>query len=342
MVRVGIIGASGFAGEELLAILLRHAHVSIKHLSAKIDAARPITELFPRFKNQIDLVCGLPDAAAAAASCECVFLALPHTVSLSFVPELLKAGVRVIDLSADYRFRDAGVYEKHYHTKHPDAASLKKAVYGLTELYRQDVARAHFVANPGCYPTAAILGLAPLLSCAHDSLDTASIIIDAKSGVSGAGRKVHESFIFCEVNEDFRAYKVDAHQHAPEIDQELSRLAGTRLSATFVPHLLPLNRGILETIYVRKKPGKKAQDLKALKLFQRFYKEEPFVRVREAGVFPRLRDVVNTNFCDIGVYETSDKIIVISAIDNLLKGAAGQAVQNFNVMFGFPQTQGLA
>jgi N-acetyl-gamma-glutamyl-phosphate reductase len=232
-------------------------------------------------------------------------------------------------------------YEQFYQTKHKDKINLGEAVYGLPEIYRLKIRKAKFIANPGCYPTAAILALAPLL--AMDLADINSIVIDAKSGVTGAGRKTTEAFLFCEINEDFRAYKVNEHQHMPEINQELSKLAGRKINTVFVPHLLPLNRGILETIYLKKTKNSKRKTpaLSArqslINLYKRFYKKERFVRILEVGHFPQIKQVANTNFCDIGIREDQETVIIISAIDNLLKGASGQAVQNMNIMFGFPE-----
>ena len=250
MINVGIVGATGYAGEELMDILLRHPDARIVSLSANIDKPQNISEIFPKLKGRIALICQQPDIKEIISKCDLVFLALPHTVSIQMAPALLSAGKKVIDLSADYRLKDTKIYAQFYKTKHKDKINLSKAVYGLPELYRAKIKVAQFIANPGCYPTAAVLALAPLM--AFNLVDLDSIIIDAKSGVTGAGKKVVENFLFSEINEDFKAYKVDIHQHAPEINQELSRLADKRISVTFVPHLLPLNRGILETIYVKR------------------------------------------------------------------------------------------
>ncbi|MDD2689111.1 MAG: N-acetyl-gamma-glutamyl-phosphate reductase [Candidatus Omnitrophica bacterium] len=339
MVNVGIIGVTGYAGEELIDILLKHPSARIANISAKIDKPRRISDIFPKFKNRIDLVCSEPDLAKIASTCDLVFLALPHTVSMGIVPGLLKAGKKVIDLSADYRFKEAKIYEKFYNTRHTDKPHIAGAVYGLPEIYRAKIRNALLIANPGCYPTVSILALAPLV--ALDLIDLDSIIIDAKSGVTGAGRKVTENSLFSEINDDFKAYKVNSHQHAPEINQELSKLSGKKIEVTFVPHLLPLDRGILATIYARKKKGaiRKTQNL--FTLYKNFYKKEPFVRVKNEGDFPRIKDVFKTNFCDIGIKEEKDAIIIIAAIDNLLKGAAGQAVQNMNIIFKFPEDTAL-
>ena len=357
MINVGVVGATGYAGEELIDILLRHPNIRITHLSAKIDRPKAFSVIFPKFKERISLICKEPEVKEIIAKCDLVFLALPHTVSMEIAPKLLNAAKKVIDLSADYRLKDAKIYEHFYKTKQKDKANLHKAVYGLSELYRNNIKDAKLVANPGCYPTVSILALAPVV--AFNLIDLDSIIIDAKSGVTGAGRKATETFSFSEINEDFKAYKVNIHQHMPEINQELSKLAGKKIKVTFVPHLLPLNRGILATIYARKvqsSPAKagsrklrekflpvrqagKVQSL--ISLYRKFYKKEPFVRIRDEGDFPGLKDVVGTNFCDIGIKDNGDSIIIVAAIDNLLKGASGQAVQNMNIMYKFPEYLGL-
>ncbi|MDD5155429.1 MAG: N-acetyl-gamma-glutamyl-phosphate reductase [Candidatus Omnitrophica bacterium] len=339
MVRAGVVGATGYAGEELIGLLLKHPQVKITSISAKIDQPRDIAKIFPKFKNRIDLICAGPDIKEISAKCDVVFLALPHTVSMQMVPKLLKAGKKVIDLSADYRLKNIKVYARFYKAAHKDKKNLKKAVYGLPELYRNVIKNAALIANPGCYPTAAILALAPAVACDLVKLD--SIIIDAKSGVSGAGRKASSELMFTEINEDFKAYKVNMHQHAPEIDQILSKLAVEKLKVTFVPHLLPLNRGILETIYLKKNNGSKNRTQDFTALYKKFYKKEPFIRIKEEGQYPCLKDVVNNNFCDIGIKEDKEGLIIIAAIDNLLKGASGQAVQNMNIMYKFPEQLGL-
>jgi len=381
MIKVGVVGATGYAGEELINILLRHPEARIVDLCAKIDKPQDISAIFPKLKGRLEMVCELPDIKAIIKKCDLIFLALPHTVPMEIAPKLLNAGKKVIDLSADYRLEDTDIYAQFYNAVHKDKRNLGKAVYGLPELYREKIKTAQFIANPGCYPTAAILALAPLV--ALNIIDLNPIIIDAKSGVTGAGKKVAEGFLFPEINEDFKAYKVDNHQHAPEMNQELSKLAGKNIDVTFVPHLLPLNRGILETIYVKKNQKSKipatkspqnvgdspkhcggiggsasatkiggcaiicgannfgGTNQKLVDLYKRFYKKEPFVRVREDGDFPRLKDVVYTNFCDIGIKDNGGIIIVIAAIDNLIKGAAGQAVQNMNIMYKLPEYMGL-
>ena len=336
MLNVGIIGASGYAGEELIDVLLGHPQARINYLAAKLDKKQAITEIFPRFKERTALVCNNEiDLKEVSKKCDLVFLALPHTVSMEFVPKLLNSGAKVIDLSADYRLKDVAVFEKFYKAKHRDKAKIKEAVYGLPEIYRNKIKTAKLISNPGCYPTVSLLALAPLL--AFTLVDPDSIIIDAKSGVTGAGRKAAADFFFSEINEDFRAYKINSHQHMPEINQELSVLADKKIAVTFVPHLLPLNRGILVSIYANKNQKSKLQSQNLIALYKKFYKDEPFVRIKEEGEFPKLKDVQKTNFCDIGIQDSKDKVIIIACIDNLLKGASGQAVQNMNIMCDFPE-----
>ncbi len=336
MINVGIIGATGYTGRELISILLKNAEVRIAALYNTSEEAQNISKVFPQFSSQLDMLCAKPDIKDIVKKCDLVFLALPHTLSMEWAPKLLKAGKRVIDLSADYRINDLALYKKFYGVEHKDKINLKTAVYGIPELYRSKIKSAKLVANPGCYPTAAILALAPLVSIG--AIDISSIIIDAKSGVSGAGKKLAKEMLFNEVNEDFKAYKINTHQHMPEIEQILSKLSGGKVGLTFVPHLLPVNRGILETIYLNKDKNKIQN---AIFLYEKFYKNEKFVRVRKEGEFPALKDVVGTNFCDIGIKDCGDTLIVISAIDNLLKGASGQAVQNMNIMCGLPEGCGL-
>jgi len=338
MLKVGVIGATGYTGEEILKILLKIPEVKIAYIAAKVDKKANINEIFPYFKGKLSLECDNLDEKKAVELCDLVFLALPHTVSMEIAPAFINAGKKVIDLSADYRL-DAQIYKDWYKAEQKDSKNLKSAVYGLPELYREDIKKAKLIANPGCYPTAAILSLAPAVTAF--SKDIESIIIDAKSGVTGAGRKASLDFFFSEINENLKAYKVNCHQHMPEVEQGLSKLAGKKVNITFVPHLIPMNRGILETTYV--KLNKVIPAAKVLDIYQKFYRNEPFVRLRTDGTFPQVKDVVNTNFCDIGlkVEEENKLLILVTCIDNLLKGAAGQAVQNMNIMCGFKEAAGL-
>jgi N-acetyl-gamma-glutamyl-phosphate reductase len=338
MVKVGIIGATGYTGEELIKILMRHPQAKLTYLAAKIDKAQPIEEIFPHLKNRLSLTCEIFDVEKAITRADIFLLAVPHTVAFTIAPMLLSHKKKVIDLSADYRLKNSGVYKEWYKVEHKDKGNLKKSVYGLPELYRENIKESDLIANPGCYPTAAILSICPAI--VSDIIDYDPIIIDAKSGVTGAGRKASLSFFYSEINEGLRAYKIDNHQHMPEINQELSKLADKKISVTFCPHLVPMDRGILETIYLKLK--KKMTLTQVLKIYQRFYKTEPFVRVVD-NEFYSTKSVVNTNFCDIGFKLRDDGklLIVISTIDNLLKGAAGQAIQNMNIMCGFPEESGL-
>jgi len=340
VINADIVGATGYTGQELLDILLKHPNVRVSRLYSTTEKPQPIAEILPQFKDKTDLVCKKLDKKELLLSkSEAVFLALPHTQAMDIAGELVKANKYVIDLSADFRLKDSAVYERFYKLKHKDKAHLAQAIYGLPEIYRQKIKSAKLIANPGCYATAAILALAPL--AAIDSADLNSIIIDAASGTSGAGKKANPELQFSEVDQDFKAYKVNVHQHMPEIEQELIKLAGKKLKLIFVPHLLPLHRGILETIYIHAGAKAKPEAQGLVSLYKKFYKKEPFIRIKKAGDFPRLKDVVGTNFCDIGIGVFEKNIIIICAIDNLLKGASGQAVQNMNIMFGFPETMGL-
>ncbi|MFA6384575.1 MAG: N-acetyl-gamma-glutamyl-phosphate reductase [Candidatus Omnitrophota bacterium] len=337
--QVGIAGATGYTGQELIDILLGHPQARISGLYSTTDEPKPIGSIFPKFAGRTSLMLKKLDLKEIAATCDVVFLALPHTTAMDVVPFLLKAKKTVIDLSADYRIADAAVYKSAYQVAHKDKNNIKRAVYGLPELYRQKIAAAQLIANPGCYPTAAILGLAPLV--ATGAIERSSIIIDAKSGTTGAGKKAVLESLFSEVDEDFKAYKVNCHQHMPEIEQELSKLSGAKVPITFVPHLLPLKRGILETIYVRLNKTTVRSPKDIISLYQKFYKQEPFVRIRPYAEFPSLKDVAATNFCDIGVKVSGASVIIVSAIDNLRKGASGQAVQNMNIRYQLPETSGL-
>lgn len=333
-IRAGIAGVTGYSGEELLRILVDHPHVEVTYAAAHADRQRKIQELFPYLRGKIDLDCKVMNAEEAARACDVVFLALPHSASMQAAPAILKAGVKVIDVSADYRLKNPAWYPQYYQFEHTDPANLPGAVYGLCEYRRKEVPGAKLIANPGCYPTATLLGLLPLIEAGVTW--SAPCVIDAKSGVTGAGRKASQSLLFSENAESFKAYKVLGHQHEAEIRQGL----GTP-NFVFIPHLLPINRGILATIYVT--PAKPVTPEKLHEIYTAKYANEPFVKVLPAGEFPELRNVNGTNQCHIGVGVRKDTgvLVIISAIDNLQKGASGQAVQNMNLMFGFRETEGL-
>lgn len=339
MLNCAVIGATGFTGIELVKILVNHPHVRIVGLTTRQKETIPIHQLIPSLAKDVDLEVKTYSFAEIKRVADLVFLCLPHTEAMTSAQKFRQAGKVVIDLSADFRLRQKKTYEAWYGVKHTNAVLLKEAVYGLSELNREKIRVANLIANPGCYPTGVILALAPLLR--ERLIDPDSIVIDAKSGVSGAGKKLSSTTHFCEVDENFYAYKVNRHQHMPEIEQALSEAAGLSVSVTFVPHLLPLDRGILSTIYLARRKGVKPQAI--AQAFKKAYDEEFFVRVKPEGVFPALRDVRNTNYCDIGFTSDpdSDRVIVITAIDNLLKGASGQAVQNMNIRCGFSEEEGL-
>ncbi len=341
MIKVGIAGATGYTGIELIRILLDHPEAKITKLAAKMDGKpQKISNIFPSLKGRIDLVCTDLDISDMAKESDLIFLALPHKVSLKFVPQFIKLGKKVIDLSADFRFDDLKLYEEWYAPHTEESKKLNsQAVYGLPELYKEKIKKANLIANPGCYPTSVILGVAPLLK---DKLaKTENIIADSLSAASGAGRPPSMSAHYPECNENVKAYSIATHRHTPEMEQELSKLAKKEIKISFTPHLLPMNRGILSTIYLNL--VKKTEEEEIIKLYQNFYKNEPFVRVLEKGIFPETRNVYGSNYCDIGIKvdERTNRVIVISAIDNLVKGASGQAIQNMNIMYGFKETLGL-
>ncbi len=335
--KVSVIGATGYTGAELVKILLKHPQVEIETITSQSFANKKISEIYPSLIT--DLVCQELNINKIALSSSFIFTALPHRISMEIVGKLHSRGKKIIDLSADFRFIDPLIYEEWYGTPHQKKELLKKVIYGLPELYREKISRARLVANPGCYPTSSILALAPLVN--SDSTKENDIIIDAKSGVTGAGRTLSLATHFPEVNENTRAYQVVGHRHIPEIEEQLSRLAKRKIIITFVPHLVPINRGILCTCYAALK--QKTDTKYLLKLYQDFYKEEPFVEILPQGRFPQTKEVLDSNRCRIGitVNERSGRAIIISAIDNLAKGAATQAVQNMNIMCGFEETMGL-
>ncbi|GFO61876.1 N-acetyl-gamma-glutamyl-phosphate reductase [Geomonas silvestris] len=339
MLKVAVVGASGYTGVELLRILYAHPEVAVTCVTSEQNAGKPVSAVFPTLRGRIDLVLENLEPAGISEKVDVVFTALPHKAAMEVVPTFLKMGKDVVDLSADYRLRDAETYGLWYE-KHMNPELLAQAVYGLPELRRDVIREASLIANPGCYPTSTILGLAPLLK--NKLIDPKSIIVDAKSGVSGAGRGAKVDNLYCEVNEGFKAYGVGGvHRHIPEIEQELSLLNGSPLAISFTPHLVPMDRGILATIYSTPLKGVTAAEL--VELYQACYDGEPFVRVLPEGSFPSTAQVRGSNFCDIGVTvdKRTGRIIVVSAIDNVVKGASGQAVQNMNLMCGLPETLGL-
>jgi N-acetyl-gamma-glutamyl-phosphate reductase len=343
MIKVGIVGAGGYAGVTLLSILLRHPETKVAWLmSEEAHKGKKISELYPQMQGICDLTCGtLDDLDKQLGSVDLIFLALPHGIAINYVPKMIKAGKKVVDLGADYRFHDEAVFKKWYNLDHPDKAILAEAVFGSPELYKEEIKKARLIGNPGCYPTASILGLAPLVK--NGLIDTNSIVVDAKSGVSGAGRGVNLKVHYCERNEGVMAYAVNNHRHMGEVSYQVGKLAGQPVNVTFVPHLMPMTRGIHATCYGKLKSEKsqvKTEEL--VKLYKEFYKDAPFVRIYESGE-PCTKNVAGTNYCDIAlsINSESNTVIVMSVIDNLVKGAAGQAVQNMNLICGFEETLGL-
>ncbi|MEJ2697735.1 MAG: N-acetyl-gamma-glutamyl-phosphate reductase [Candidatus Sulfobium sp.] len=339
MHRVAICGGSGYTGIELLRILARHRHVRVAAITSQKSAGKKLSDIFPHLRCYGDLTFEPLNKEKLLRKADIFFLALPHGASQEAVNFFFRNGKKVIDLSADYRLHDPVVYEQWYGVHHDFTPALKKAVYGLPELYRKKISRASLVANPGCYPTSAILGLIPAIR--NRLVDMSSIVIDSKSGTSGAGRKADVAVSYCEVNEGFKAYGIGTHRHTPEIEQELSLLTGKPVIINFTPHLLPVDRGILTTIYAPL-AGKTAAET-IVKFFNNTYRKEKFVRVLEKGALPNLKNVRGTNYCDIGfkAVERTNTLVIVSAIDNLVKGASGQAVQNMNIMMGFAETEAL-
>ncbi|MEI9478222.1 MAG: N-acetyl-gamma-glutamyl-phosphate reductase [Deltaproteobacteria bacterium] len=336
--RVGIVGATGYTGLELLRLLIRHPEIEVTALTSQKFAGMPIDRVFPSLTHQLPISCEELSFERISEKTDFIFTAVPHKTAMETVPSFYRLGKRVVDLSADFRFKDAAVYERWYQ-KHTCADLLSESVYGLPELHREKIRDAKIVGNPGCYPTGALLGLIPLVK--HGVISTDTVVVDSKSGVSGAGRDLVLDSLFCEVNEGVKAYKLFEHRHLPEIEGELSQLARKKLTVTFVPHLIPMDRGILSTLYVTL--AKKMKTEEVLNIFQTHYQGERFVRIYPKGKLPNTRDVKGSNYCDIGlkVNEEDGRMVVVTAIDNLVKGAYGQAVQNMNIMLGFPETMGL-
>ncbi|MGD9133318.1 MAG: N-acetyl-gamma-glutamyl-phosphate reductase [Desulfobacterales bacterium] len=338
MIRVGIVGATGYAGAELVRILSGHPQVELSILTSRQFAGAKFEEIYPAMAGRVKLTCQELAVEALCDKAELVFLALPHQLPMTLVPEFVRRNVRVVDLSADFRFNDAAVYESVYQP-HSATDLLDKAVYGLSEVYFEAIRSAILVGNPGCYPTSVLLPLIPLVKAGF--LDLNSLIVDSKSGVSGAGRSLALTSHFCEVNESFKAYKVASHRHNAEMDVILSREADQAVQLTFVPHLIPMSRGMLTTIYATPLKGVQAEDIR--NCLTAAYADHPFIRLCAPGRVPDTLHVKGSNYCDIGfeVDKRANRLILISAIDNLVKGAAGQAVQNMNIMLGIDQTSGL-
>jgi N-acetyl-gamma-glutamyl-phosphate reductase len=338
VVNAAVIGGTGYAGAELVRILSGHPNVCLTMITSRQHAETLFSDIYPAMAGIVDLECQAFSEKAVAEAADVVFAALPHKVSMEVVPGLVARGKKVVDLSADFRFRNPTTYEAWYEPHHAKAL-LQSAVYGLPEIYGDDIREASLIGNPGCYPTSVLLPLLPLVK--ESFLDLDNLVADSKSGTSGAGRTVSLGTHFCEVNEGFKAYKVDEHRHNPEMDEVLSLFSGKNVHITFVPHLVPMTRGMLTTMYVGLRESVTAEAV--VSCLDAFYSGKPFVRICPPGRFPKTLQVKGTNYCDIGlkVTESANRLIMVSAIDNLVKGASGQAVQNMNIMFGFEETAGL-
>jgi N-acetyl-gamma-glutamyl-phosphate reductase len=335
MIKVGIVGGTGYTGVELLRLLATHPHVALLAITSRADAGMPVNQMFPSLRGHVNLSFTHPDEAHLE-HCDLVFFATPNGIAMQQTRALLDAGVKVIDLAADFRLQDIATWEQWYGMTHACPDLVGEAVYGLPEANRAQIKTARLVANPGCYPTAVQLGFLPLLEAGV--IETGSLIADAKSGVSGAGRKAEIATLFSEASDNFKAYGVAGHRHLPEIRQGLMRITGNPVGLTFVPHLTPAIRGIHATLY-----GKMTHEADLQALFEQRYADEPFVDVMPAGSHPETRSVRGANCCRIAVHrpQGGDTVVVLSVIDNLVKGAAGQAVQNMNIMFGLPETTAL-
>jgi len=339
MIKASVYGATGYAGIELVRLLNSHPEVEIVHLISSSFAGQTVQQVYPNYTGFLEKTFSESNPEMVAEDSDVIFTALPHGVSAQLVPVFYNLGKKVIDLSGDFRYNSPETYEKWYGLSHPHPDLLKISVYGLPELHREKIKKSQIVGNPGCYTTCSILGMAPLV--AENVIDLDSIIIDAKSGATGAGRSPSQDLHFCEVNENIKAYKVAVHRHTSEIEQELSLLAGRSITLSFTPHLLPVKRGILCTMYASLKNLCTPEHIYSI--FSEFYRDEPFISIYKKGKLPEIKFVNGSNACHIGfvIDERLQRIIVVSAIDNLIKGAAGQAIQNMNLLFGLDETTGL-
>ncbi len=338
MINVGIIGASGYTGGELLRLLINHPNVRLSSITSRTYKGKPVYHVFPGLRDVIDIEFEDIDPVAISERCDVAFTAVPHGVTFKIAPIMRQKGVKLIDLGADYRLKDVEDYSKWYKLEHEDIDGLNSAVYGLPEIFRDSIKDAQLVANPGCYPTSIILGAAPLLKAR--CIDLNNIIIDSKSGVSGAGRALKLTSHFSEVYSSFKAYGVAGHRHLPEIEQALSKISGEKIKVTFTPHLVPMTRGILTTMYFSIKGNITQAEINSI--YSSYYRDEYFVRVCTDNL-PDTKGVCGSNFCDVAarIDERTGRLIVVSAIDNLVKGASGQAIQNMNIMFNYDEKMSL-
>jgi len=337
-IRVAVVGATGYAGAELVRILSGHPEAELVVITSRQHEGTSLSDVYPSFVGVVDLKCSVYSEERVCSQVDIVFTALPHRASMEIIPGIIRRGKKVVDLSADFRFKDLSTYEAWYEP-HQAKHLLDLAVYGLSEVYFEQIKRAELVGNPGCYPTSVLLPLLPLVK--EPLIEPDDLVADAKSGTSGAGRSPSLATHFCEVNEGFKAYKAAEHRHNPEMDEVLSRFAGRKMHITFVPHLVPMTRGMLTTIYGKLRESVSEEEIRSC--LKDFYRDKPFVRICPSGRFPNTMYVKGTNYCDIGVKvdKSAGRLVLVSAIDNLVKGASGQAVQNMNIMCGFVETAGL-
>ncbi|OED34979.1 N-acetyl-gamma-glutamyl-phosphate reductase [PVC group bacterium (ex Bugula neritina AB1)] len=338
MLKASVVGASGYIGAELVRHILKHPFVELSHLAIRDKTALPYSEIFPEYKGICDIPCSsISDSDKILETSDIIFFALPHGVSMNIVPEYWDKQKILIDLSGDYRLNDIDIYQKFYKTDHTSHAYVKDIVYGLSEIYPNEISSAKAIANPGCFPTAIQLALYPFLK--EGLIVPNKIMVDAKTGISGGGKAPQKPFHYPECNENIKAYKLGNHQHTPEIEQSLSLSSGENVQVTFVPHLAPMIRGIFATHYIELKNDIDSKGISDI--LHETYKDKPFVRILPCGVSPEIKNVIYSNFCDISFFKQNGSVIVMSAIDNLIKGAAGQAIQNMNIMSGFPEETGL-
>lgn len=339
MIKVGIIGATGYVGSELVRLLRSHKDVEIKHITSHSYVGQELDSIYENYRDVFTMKCEEQDIEKIAENVDVLFIALPHGIASGEITESILNKTKVIDIGADYRLKDQAVYEEWYNTEHMSPELLKEAVYGLCEFNREEIKKSRIVANPGCYPTSTTLSLLPLIK--EGLIEEDSIIVDAKSGVTGAGRSLNIGTHYTECNESMKAYAIASHRHTPEIEEQLSTASGSEVIINFTPHLIPMNRGILTTSYAKLKKPMSYDEVKAI--YQKYYEDEYFVRLTKENVFPETKWVKGSNFCDIGIKidERTGRIIVVGAIDNMIKGAAGQAVQNMNIMFDLDEKSGL-
>jgi len=339
MVKIGVLGGTGYAGVEVVRLLTMHPEAEITRIVSHTFEGKKISEVYPNLRGICDIECSALDIDDIANNCEVVFTALPHGASKEVIPSLFEKGLKIIDLSGDFRYNDKDVYEKWYGMPHDCPELLDKSIYGLCELHRDEIPNFSLIGNPGCYTTCSILALAPLVK--NNMIDNKSIIIDAKSGVTGAGRGLSIPSLFCECTETMKAYKVATHRHTSEIEQELSLIAGEDIQLSFTPHLAPMKRGILATCYANL--SKSVSQDEVVKAFKEFYDGDEFVRVYDSGSLPEVKHISGSNYVGLGVVvdERLNRVVVVSCIDNLIKGAAGQAIQNMNLICGFEESTGL-